>query len=366
MAYDCFFITLDYCKEEFSKYRRIREKIPNVRMVKISDNNQIKEAVNKLQKLSNTEYMWVIDPETQVNDDFDWSMMPEVWDNKLSHVWYCGLRNNYSMSIGVKLIHKDYDLDDFDNSLYFKKGHYKEHESNVHYVTVDKKYDIVYLSYNEPFADENYQKLLEKVSDAKRVRDVKGIFNAHKVASEIVDTDMFYVVDADAEIVEDFEFDYYAEPWDRETVHVWKSRNPVNDLEYGYGGVKLFPTKLLRQANHWNIDFTTSVSDKFRIMDKVSNYTTFNTDPFNTWKSAFRECVKLSSNIINRSIEEENNIRLDTWCTVGKDRHMGEFALLGANSGKQYGEKFHDQQDKLNLINDFDWLKTKFEEENNG
>ena len=65
MAYDCFFITLDYCKEEFSKYRRIREKIPNVRMVKISDNNQIKEAVNKLQKLSNTEYMWVIDPETQ-------------------------------------------------------------------------------------------------------------------------------------------------------------------------------------------------------------------------------------------------------------------------------------------------------------
>ena len=26
--------------------------------------------------------------------------------------------------------------------------------------------------------------------------------------------------------------------------HVWRSKNPVNELVYGYGGVKLLPTKL--------------------------------------------------------------------------------------------------------------------------
>ena len=31
---------------------------------------------------------------------------------------------------------------------------------------------------------------------------------------------------------------------------------------------------------------------------QVSNITAFNTDPFNTWRSAFRECTKLASAII--------------------------------------------------------------------
>ena len=37
---------------------------------------------------------------------------------------------------------------------------------------------------------------------------------------------------------------------------------PINDLVYGYGGVKLFPTQALRDANDWRIDFTTSLQTK--------------------------------------------------------------------------------------------------------
>ena len=99
-------------------------------------------------------------------------------------------------------------------------------------------------------------------------------------------------VDADAEIKEDFTFNYIPDVYDEDVVHVWGSQNPVNNLEYGYGGVKLFPTKLVRDATSWGLDFTTGLSKRFKSMPEVSCITRFNTDAFSTWRSAFRECVK--------------------------------------------------------------------------
>ena len=109
-------------------------------------------------------------------------------------------------------------------------------------------------------------------------------------------TEMFYVVDADADLEPNFDFSYKPNKWDTDKIHVWRCRNPVNDLIYGYGGVKLFPTRPLRDAKDWHIDFTTSVggASKFKPMPVVSNTTRINTDPFTAWKSV-RECVKLSS-----------------------------------------------------------------------
>ena len=139
-------------------------------------------------------------------------------------------------------------------------------------------------------------------------------------------------------------------------------KEPINDLVYGYGGLKLFPTKLLRDATDWNIDFTTSVGEKFKPMPIVANYTAFNTDPFNTWKSAFRECTKLASSIIENTKQDETSERLEMWCTRGSDRRFGEYALAGANAGKEYGSKYADNLEELNKINDYEWLEEKFKE----
>ena len=363
MAYDCFFITLENSRSEIDKYKLIREKIPNVRMVKLNDLGKLNGALTEIRKISNTEYYWVIDPNVLVSPDFDWEFKPTEWDNNITHTWYCSAENEYNMTPGVKLFHKSYDVRLVNNGIYYKSGEFKEHLSTV--VKYDKsvnQHDIVYLSYNELFADDNYKKLLEKVPYAKRVNGIKGIFEAHQHASNIVDTDMFYVVDADAEIVKDFNFDYYAPDWDKKTVHVWKSRNSVNGLEYGYGGVKLFPTQLLRDATDWNIDFTTSISNSFKIMPHVSNYTVIDTDAFTAWKSAFRECAKLSSNIINRSVAEDNVNRLHVWCTEGADTKYGTAVINGANIGRNYGYKYYDDIEMLNKINDFSWIEQQFKE----
>ena len=137
--------------------------------------------------------------------------------------------------------------------------------------------------------------------------------------------------------------------------------NPINDLVYGYGGVKLFPTTLTIKMDTNTNDMTTSISKKFKLINEISNITAFNTDPFNTWKSAFRECAKLSSKTIDRQKEEETNERLKTWTTVGHDRLYGKYALAGASAGMEFGLY---RRNDLGLINNFDWLKEQFDEQN--
>ena len=218
-------------------------------------------------------------------------------------------------------------------------------------------YDIIFISYNEPNADVNFENLKSRFPYAQRVNGIKGIHQAHIAAARKAFTKMFWVVDADAEILDTFNFDYVVSEYDLENVHVWRSRNPVNDLEYGYGGVKLLPKRLTQNMDLSKPDMTTSISPLFKAMPEVSNITAFNTDPFNTWKSAFRECCKLASKTIERQNDEETNHRLEVWCTTGTD----ENAIAGAFAGRAYGTENKDNPDALKRINDFDWLKEQFD-----
>ena len=221
-------------------------------------------------------------------------------------------------------------------------------------------YDIVFISYDESCADENYARLKERFPMAKRVHGVKGIHTAHIKAAKKCFTKMFWIVDADAHIVEDFNFDYEVPEWDLDTVHVWRSQNPINSLVYGYGGIKLFPRKLTIDMDTSNPDMTTSISSNFKAMPEIANITAFNTDEFSTWRSAFRECAKLASKTIRGQNNEETEQRLETWCTVGHGKRFGEFCIRGAHSGRDFGYDCISSPDNLKFINDFDWLYEQF------
>ena len=144
---------------------------------------------------------------------------------------------------------------------------------------------------------------------------------------------------------------------------MWKCKNPINGLLYGYGGVKLFPRQMTIDQDVTSTDMTTSISPRFRSMPEVSNLTEFNTDPFNTWKSAFRECVKLSSKVIDRQKDTETEDRLDVWCTVDNG-NFGNYCVAGAKQGREYGTANIGNTDALKKINDFNWLQERFNEQN--
>ena len=108
------------------------------------------------------------------------------------------------------------------------------------------------------------------------------------------------------------------------------------------------------------IDMTTSISTLFKPMPEIANITAFNTDPFSTWRSAFRECTKLASSSIERQNDVETQQRLDTWCTLNDDVPYGFYAYSGALAGRAYGEKNASNKEALDKINDFNWLEVRW------
>jgi len=218
---------------------------------------------------------------------------------------------------------------------------------------------VVFISYGEPNAEKNWERVLEKAPWAQRVDGVKGIFNAHKAAARLSETDMFYVVDGDAWLMDNWTFDFQPTVYDRKCTFIWHSQNPVNGLVYGYGGVKLFSKSKVVRAKKWTtLDFATTVMDKLKVIDTVSNISKFNTDAFSTWRSAFRECVKLQDNLLNNPNSTEDKSRLDVWVNEGADADFGQYSVDAARAAIEFVNSV-DTKELLN-INDRVWLKNKF------
>ena len=219
--------------------------------------------------------------------------------------------------------------------------------------------DVIFISYKEPNADENWQRVLEKAPWAKRVHGVEGIFNAHKAAAKLAKTDMFFVVDGDAWLVDDWQFDFQPGIFDRDCAYVWCSQNPVNDLTYHNGGVKLFNKSILMKKKKWTtLDMFTGIMPKISAEDRISCITSFNVDEFSTWRSAFRECVKLYKN---------NQMgKLNEWLSSDPKKNFGNYAVLGASQACDYVDKFSNNHNALLKINDYAWLRQQFDLLNKG
>jgi hypothetical protein len=304
---------------------------------------------------SPTEMFWIIPPYVNPTDRFTFNTYfthDQTYDRQINHAYLNGKYHD-----GIVLCSKrgKFSRREFDYKFIANKK-----EVDI-VISTPKPYDIVFISYQEPNADENYERILERFPRCKRVHGVKGIHQAHIAGAKLCNTELFWIIDGDATIVDDFNFDYQVARWDKEMVHVWRSQNPINDMVYGYGGVKLFPTDLTINMDTSKPDMTTSISTKFKAVHDISNITAFNTDAFNSFKSAFRECTKLSSKVIDRQKNEETEDRLRIWTTVGKDRPYGEDAIRGAREGAAYGMANQGNTEALKKINDFDWLKERFD-----
>ena len=313
-----------------------------------------KDYLNAL-KTSKTEMFWIVpdyvNPTTRFKFDTYFSH-DKKYDREINHAYLNGKYHD-----GIVLCSK---YAKFSNREFDYKFIANKKEVDI-VISTPNPYDIVFISYQEPNADENYERILKRFPKTKRIHGVKGIHQAHIEAAKLCDTEMFWIIDGDAIIVDSFNFDYQVARWDKEMVHVWRSQNPVNDMVYGYGGVKLFPTDLTINMDTSKPDMTTSISSKFRAVHDISNITGFNTDAFNSYKSGFRECCKLSSKVIDRQKDDETEKRLKIWCTVGENKKYGKYAIAGAKAGAEYGEKHRGDLESLKRINDFEWLQEQFE-----
>ncbi|MCC6137492.1 MAG: hypothetical protein IT287_02590 [Bdellovibrionaceae bacterium] len=153
----------------------------------------------------------------------------------------------------------------------------------------------------------------------------------------------------------------------------WPSRNSINGLSYGNGGVKNWPRSALLNAKthedstdeRSSVDFCFAM-DYYQLPDELSvshmAYT-----PFQAFRAGFREGIKMALNggkkiietplaqTLHSQIHISNIERLKIWCSVGSDVQNGLWAIFGARSGISY--LYLDNQD-YTLIRDYQWFDT--------
>ena len=240
------------------------------------------------------------------------------------------------------------------------------------------EFDIVFISYDEPNADENWADLLDKAPWAKRSDGVFGSDAAHKAAAALAETDRFITIDADNIVAQSFFSVEVDMSKIRDTdVISWAGKNTINGLVYGNGGIKCWPKDVvMNMRTHENapvgdkraqVDFCWNIN--YVQMNNIYCDVMNNGSPLQAWRAGFREGCKMSlvdgdivdPKDIKRLVHSKNYKRLLTWMSVGDDCENGIWATYGARLGCYMTNIDRSSWDWRN-VRDFNWLTTYFNE----
>jgi len=222
----------------------------------------------------------------------------------------------------------------------------------------DQQLDIVYISNGEPDAQRWYDHLLSCTAKGAKspkvhwVKNVPGRAAAYKEAARVSTTAWFFAVFAKLEVNPEFDFrwqpDYLQEP----KHYIFHAKNPVNGLEYGHMAILAYNKKLVLETDEYGLDFT--LSKKHEVVELLSATAHFNQSPTITWRTAFRECIKLKA-----ATDEVSAERLKVWTTVAEGDHA-EWSIIGANDAVEYFDLVNGEHEKLMLSFEWSWLDQYF------
>lgn len=224
---------------------------------------------------------------------------------------------------------------------------------------IEKPQDVVFISYNEINALENYNVLKRHIKKTPlRTRlhhtsNVKGIANALRASDRALEgttSDYFYAVFPRLTVHEDFDFSFQPDRLSKGKNYIFYAYNPIIDYAYGHGSIVLYDRDWVANMinENLNIDITTSHDvEVIQIISCTNNVYT----PIQAWKTALRETYKLAG---QTTVESE--LRLHKWLTTGLT-DLGEYSIAGAEQGITY---FKQGTIDKNQINDWDWLHGQF------
>lgn len=228
---------------------------------------------------------------------------------------------------------------------------------------------VVFLSYDEPNADENWN-VLQKQNLAFPLRShgVLGFDAAHKAACVRAltylpeGTNHFFTVDGDTQIFDWVWNSSYERLYEtvrnaglsdfNKTTFSWRSINNVNELAYGNGGLKLWSVKFVEQmkthessleGSDKSVDFCWL--DNYIQMEAISGRTIINGSPYQAWRAGFREGMKLflQGGSTVPKYQQDSSIltsmnfkRILQWISLGEDVSNGLYAIHGTLSGFAY------------------------------
>lgn len=228
--------------------------------------------------------------------------------------------------------------------------------------------DIVYISYDEPNAEELFGKL-KQVSPKKplRVHGVKGFDAAHKKAAMLAKSERFIIVDGDNMLRTSFFSSSIDTTLPNDLVFSFTALNGINGLAYGNGGVKVWPRQLLLSVDTHEKGKGNDFCWVFRYwqMPEIVSDVCIGS-AYQAFRAGYREAVKLSlvkdqkldwATTLKR-IYRPNFSRLLVWATVGRDAKFGDWSIYGARCGMAH--VWIDNLD-VDLIRDYDWFQRRWD-----
>jgi hypothetical protein len=102
------------------------------------------------------------------------------------------------------------------------------------------------------------------------------------------------------------------------------------------------------------LDFT--LDDEHEVVPLISGTAQYNTDEFSTWRTAFREVIKLRADESDVSKE-----RLDAWLNKASG-DFAQYSIKGALDADEYYDEVDGDFDALKLSYEWIWLKEKFDQ----
>lgn len=220
--------------------------------------------------------------------------------------------------------------------------------------------NVFFISFKESNCEQNWSRVLELHPDAIRLHGVKGIDVVHNTCDQLCSTDYFWTIDGD---------NYLTSPlrWNRPIHHdllMFKALDPIHGNLTLLGGVKLWRKNSIINKTMSKGDFCLNATQSKGVIDHYYSETRYNSSPYDTWKTAFRHCVKLLS-VIFRSRPNAKDIDqyVDAWKSCAERSTLNAvWGYRGYLDAAQYVAEFDNNLEKLYMINNYEWLAQYFTE----
>lgn len=331
-------------KSADDRYEHLLSRFSNVYRVELEDN--LIDSIQSIGKYSNHEYFWIVSSLTDYSK-FDFTQYNDSQCDLYTHVFGA---NTWLTS--KSLLEKSMDVPHI------------EALPNLHFVQTDLKQDqspldIVYISNGEPLAEKHYQDLIKTVKTSNKIHRIAGIngrTQAYQAAANISETAWFFAVFAKIEVNPDFNWTWMPDAIKGPKHYIFHALNPVNSLEYGHMAVVAYNKHLTLSTNQVGLDFImTKPHDVVPLLSGTAHY---NQDAITTWRTAFREVLKLRYSM-KTQYRQEDILRMEKWST-GKEGKFGDWSIRGCDDANEYFDLVQGNYEMIKRSYEWNWLDEYF------
>jgi hypothetical protein len=264
----------------------------------------------------------------------------------MEHNPYLHILNEYEAVVPSDVVYKLYDkLSDYAYVFHHR------------YPVKIEPLDIVFFSNGESCAEDNYNHLLEITKNlpnkVHRIDRVGGRVKSQHAAANISTTSWYFLVNAKLRVRDDFDFNWQPNRMKSSRHYIFTCTNSVNGLEYGHQAIVANNRILTLNTEVRGLDFT--MDSLTEIVNINSGTSTYNSSEYDTWRTAFREMIKLCTNTDQDSID-----RGAAWMNKGNG-DFGNYSKMGARDAVDYYNSVDGNMEKLMLTYDWDWLNQYYQ-----